>query len=136
RELLRIRGVPASVRVVNLAGEPLTTELADQIYAETSVKKVYDLYGPTETTTYSPGTLRTPGATATIGRPLTNEQVYVLDAAMQLCPIGVPGELFIGGDGLARGYLHQPSLTAEKFLPNPFKPGERVYKTGDLVRWR
>jgi amino acid adenylation domain-containing protein/FkbH-like protein len=136
RELLRVKGVPASVRVINLAGEPLTTELADQIYAETAVQKVYDLYGPTETTTYSTGTLRERGAAPTIGRPLANEQVFILDAQRQLLPIGVPGELYIGGDGLARGYLHRPELTAEKFVAHPFQEGARVYRTGDLARWR
>ncbi|HEX5223219.1 MAG TPA: amino acid adenylation domain-containing protein, partial [Verrucomicrobiae bacterium] len=136
RELLRVKGVPASVRVVNLAGEPLTTELADQIYNETSVEKVYDLYGPTETTTYSTGTLRKKGDAPTIGRPLANEQVYILDARRQPQPVGVPGELYIGGDGLARGYLHRPELTAERFVPHPFREGARLYKTGDLARWR
>ncbi len=139
RELLRVKGVPDSVRVVNLAGEPLATVLVDQIYSETAAAKVYDLYGPTETTTYSTGGLRKAGETATIGRPLANEQAYVLDASLQPAPIGVPGELYIGGDGLARGYLHRPELTAEKFIPNPFRNGdavERLYRTGDLARWR
>jgi amino acid adenylation domain-containing protein len=116
RELLRVKGIPPSVRVVNLAGEPLTTALADRIYEETKVAKVYDLYGPTETTTYSTGTLRRRGEAPTIGRPLANEQVYVLDSHMQPVPIGVPGELCIGGDGLARGYLHRPELTAQRFV--------------------
>src|SRR5206468_1906281 len=105
RELLRIKGVPPSVQVVNLAGEPLPTRLVDQIYAERAVQKVYDLYGPTETTTYSTFTLRKAGEPATIGRPLANEEVYLLDGQRQLVPIGVPGELYIGGEGLARGYL-------------------------------
>jgi amino acid adenylation domain-containing protein/FkbH-like protein len=136
RELLRVKGVPASVRVVNLAGEPLTTELADQIYRETSVQKVYDLYGPTETTTYSTFALRRPGDAPNIGRPLANEQVYILDSEMRLLPIDAPGDLYIGGAGLARGYLNRPDLTAERFVPNPFKPGARLYKTGDIARWR
>jgi amino acid adenylation domain-containing protein/FkbH-like protein len=136
RELLRLKGVPSSVRTVNLAGEPLAASLVDQIYAETSAQKVYDLYGPSETTTYSTFALRQPGEPATIGRPLANEQVYVLDSHLQPVGIGVPGELFIGGDGLARGYLNRPELTAEKFIPHPFKSGARVYRTGDLARWR
>jgi amino acid adenylation domain-containing protein/FkbH-like protein len=136
RELLRMKGIPASVRVINLAGEPLTSDLVDQIYAETCVRKVYDLYGPTETTTYSTFTLRQPGKPPTIGRPLANEQVYLLDAQRQLVPIGVPGELYIGGDGLARGYLNRPELTAEKFVPHPFQAGSRLYRTGDVARWR
>ena len=136
RELLRVNGVPSSVLVVNLAGEPLQTAVVDKIYGDTSVRKVYDLYGPTETTTYSTFTLRKPGEPATIGRPLANEQVYILDKQMQPMPIGIPGDLFIGGAGLARGYLNRPDLTAERFLANPHKPGERLYKTGDVARWR
>ncbi len=139
RELLRVKGIPASVRIVNLAGEPLATSLVDQIYAETSVAKVYDLYGPSETTTYSTGALRIAGEAATIGRPLANEQVYLLDRRQQPVPVGVPGELYIGGSGLAREYLHRPELTAEKFVPNPFRNGglpERLYRTGDLARYR
>ncbi|HET7624857.1 MAG TPA: amino acid adenylation domain-containing protein [Verrucomicrobiae bacterium] len=136
RALLRVKGIPPSVRVVNLAGEPLATSLVNQIYSETAVEKVYDLYGPSETTTYSTFTLRRANEPATIGRPLANEQVYLLDANRQPTPIGIPGELHIGGDKLARGYLNRPELTAEKFISNPFKPGTRLYKTGDVARWR
>jgi hypothetical protein len=136
RELLRLKGVPPSVRIVNLAGEPLTTALADQIYRETSVQKVFDLYGPTETTTYSTAALRKPGDPPTIGRPLANQQVYLLDSRLEPVGIGAPAEIYIGGDGLARGYLHRPELTSERFVPNPFKSGERLYRTGDLARWR
>jgi amino acid adenylation domain-containing protein/FkbH-like protein len=136
RELVRIKGIPDTVKVVNLAGEPLSTELVDAIYGQTGVSKVYDLYGPTETTTYSTFTLRQPAKKPMIGRPLSNEQVYLLDSRMQPVPIGVPGELHIGGAGLARGYLNRPELTNEKFIPNPFKHGTRLYKTGDLARWR
>jgi amino acid adenylation domain-containing protein len=136
RELLRVNGVSSSVRVVNLAGEPLATSLVEQIYSDTSVQKVHDLYGPTETTTYSTYTLRQPGATPTIGRPLPNEKVYLFDKEMQPVPIGIPGDLYIAGAGLARGYLNRPDLTAERFLPHPFAVGARVYKTGDLARWR
>ncbi|HPU55900.1 MAG TPA: amino acid adenylation domain-containing protein, partial [Verrucomicrobiota bacterium] len=136
RELLRIRGVPPNVRVINLAGEPLSTELVNQIHAETQVRKVYDLYGPTETTTYSTGALRQPGQPATIGRPLANERVYLLDRHGQPVPIGVPGEIHIGGAKVARGYWKRPDLTAERFVPDPFRPGARLYRTGDLARWR
>jgi len=136
RELLRAKGVPASVKVVNLAGEPLPTALVEEIYSQSNVQKVFDLYGPTETTTYSTFTLRKPKQPATIGRPLANEQVYLLDGQRQLVPIGVPGELYIGGDGVARGYLNRPEMTAERFVANPFRSGARLYRTGDLARWR
>lgn len=135
RELLRINGVPESVRVVNLAGEPLPAQLADRIYEQTRVEKVFDLYGPSETTTYSTFTLRERGGRATIGKPLANTQIYILDQNLQPVPIGVPGEIFIGGDGVARGYLHREDLTAERFLPNPFAKNSRIYKTGDIARW-
>ena len=98
-------------------------------------------YGPTENTTFTCCQTLTSfdtGRSVPIGRPISNTQVYVLSDEMEPVPVGVPGELFIGGDGLARGYLHDPSSTAEKFLPNPFAttPGERLYRTGDLVKWR
>lgn len=136
--LLRQNALPAGVRVVNLAGEPLTTELADRVYAVPTVQKVYDLYGPSEDTTYTTFKLRIPGESPSIGRPISNTQLYILDCHYKPTPIGVPGELFIGGAGLARGYLNRPELTADKFIPDPFshEPGARLYKTGDLARYR
>lgn len=98
-------------------------------------------YGPTENTTFTccyPMTdVRQVGVSVSIGRPITGTQIYLLDNHLQLVPVGVPGELHIGGDGLARGYLNRPDLTAEKFIPSPFSelPGERLYKTGDLARY-
>ena len=98
-------------------------------------------YGPTENTTFTtcyPMTnVDQVSSTVPIGRPIANTQVYILDQALQPTSIGVPGELYIGGDGLARDYLNRPELTAEKFIPHPFsqKPGARLYKTGDLVRY-
>jgi acyl-coenzyme A synthetase/AMP-(fatty) acid ligase/acyl carrier protein len=99
-------------------------------------------YGPTENTTFTTCYPITPASRLTpsvpIGRPIANTQVYVLDKQWQPVPIGVTGELYVGGDGLARDYLHQPRLTAEKFIPHPFagQPGARLYSTGDLVRYR
>jgi len=136
-ELLRMGAVPESVRTVNLAGEPLSTRLAQQLYDLRTIRKVYDLYGPSEDTTYSTFVLRSPHGPATIGRPIANTQVYILDRHLQPAPIGVPGELCLSGDGLARGYLNRPELTAEKFVPNPFsdRPGTRLYQTGDRARY-
>ncbi|MFP2964460.1 amino acid adenylation domain-containing protein, partial [Myxococcus sp. 1LA] len=98
-------------------------------------------YGPTESTTFTACHRMAPGDSVgdsvSIGRPIANTQVYVLDAAMQPVPVGVPGEVFIGGDGLARGYLRQPALTAERFVPNPFgSSGSRLYRSGDRARWQ
>ncbi len=99
-------------------------------------------FGPTETTTFAcchaMRTASAPiGGTVPIGPPIANTRVYVLDARLEPAPIGVPGELYIGGDGVARGYLHRPDVTAERFVPDPFspEPGGRLYRTGDLARW-
>lgn len=118
-------------------GEAFPPELAFQMLARGAT--VWNMYGPTETTIWST-TIRVKHQTASIpiGRPIANTQVYVLDQQFQPVPIGVPGELYIGGDGVARGYLNRPALTAEKFPPDPFSrnPGTRLYRTGDLVRYR
>ena len=99
--------------------------------------KIYNLYGPTETTIWS--TLKDLTGDyideISIGSPISNTQVYILDRNQKLLPIGVKGELYVGGDGVARGYLSNPGLTHEKFIKNPFRKGERLYSTGDLARW-
>ncbi len=118
------------------AGEALSREMADELLKRCD--ELWNLYGPTETTIYSTGTRIEPGAEPiTIGRPLPNTQVYILDEGLQPVPVGVVGELHIGGIGLAKGYLNRPELTAEKFIPNPFcsERGARLYKTGDLARY-
>ncbi|MGH7798832.1 MAG: amino acid adenylation domain-containing protein [Candidatus Binatia bacterium] len=117
-------------------GETLTTELATQLLARSS--SLWNMYGPTETTVWSSiCRVETPHAQIPIGRPIANTEMYVLDRHQQPLPIGVPGELYIGGSGLARGYLNHPELTDEKFVPDPFRPHthKRLYKTGDLARW-
>ncbi|HEX8245289.1 MAG TPA: amino acid adenylation domain-containing protein, partial [Longimicrobium sp.] len=136
--LLKSDGIPPGVRTVNLAGEPLRAELVDALYARGGIERVYDLYGPSEDTTYSTWTLRRAGGPTTIGRPISNSRAYVLGAALRPLPVGVPGELYLGGRGLARGYLGRPGLTAERFVPDPFsgEPGARLYRTGDRARWR
>jgi len=136
-ELLRGGAVPASVKTVNLAGEVLPESLVEQIYATTQAEKVYNLYGPTEATTYSTYTLVQRGSSVAIGKPIANTQCFILDAHRYPVPIGVSGELYLSGQGLARGYYGRPELTNERFVPNPFgeDEGARMYRTGDLCRW-
>ncbi|MCS7481004.1 amino acid adenylation domain-containing protein [Umezawaea endophytica] len=124
------------VRVVITGGEALSESLADALRA--AAHEVRNMYGPTETTIWSTvSDVDTAGpGTPTIGRPISNTRVYVLDSALCPVPPNVPGELYIAGDGLARGYLNRTDLTSERFLANPFgEPGSRMYRTGDVVRW-
>ncbi len=136
-ELVRLGGLPEKLTTVNLAGEPLRTELVTQLYEQPGVQRVYDLYGPSEDTTYSTYGLRLANQPASIGRPVSNTRAYILDSDLQPVPIGVAGELYLAGDGLARGYFERPQLTAERFVPDPFAldEGGRLYRTGDLVRY-
>ncbi len=138
--LLNSGDLPSSILTINLAGEALPRDLVQDLYRQTKVRRVCNLYGPTEDTTYSTWAVieaEEQGA-VTIGRPLPNTQVYIADDQMQLVPVGVVGELYLGGDGQARGYLNRPELTAERFVPDPFsnRTGSRLYKTGDLARYR
>ncbi len=132
--------IPASVRIINTAGETLKQALVDQLYGLGHVQHVYDLYGPSEDTTYSTCTRREANGPANIGRPLPNSAGYVLDGTGNPRPIGAAGEMCLAGAGLARGYLGRPALTAEKFLPDPFdtsaQGGGRLYRSGDLTRFR
>ncbi|HEX6751684.1 MAG TPA: amino acid adenylation domain-containing protein, partial [Longimicrobium sp.] len=136
--LLKDGAIPAGVKTVNLAGEPLRAELVDALYARGGIERVYDLYGPSEDTTYSTFTLRRAGGPASIGTPISNTRAYVLDARLRPLPVGVPGELYLGGRGVTRGYLGRPGLTAERYVPDPFsaEPGARMYRTGDRIRWK
>jgi acyl-coenzyme A synthetase/AMP-(fatty) acid ligase len=120
-------------------GEPLTPELAERLLAR--VGRLWNVYGPTETTVWSAAGLVRPGdRPITIGRPIANTQLYVLDASLQPLPVGATGELHIGGAGVALGYHHQPELTAERFIPVPRwlsgARGGRLFRTGDLARQR
>ncbi|NUU37569.1 non-ribosomal peptide synthetase [Pseudomonas sp. C2B4] len=129
--------IPPSVRIINLAGEPLKQSLVDALYQQPTVEHVYDLYGPSEDTTYSTWTRREAGGRANIGRPLKHTASYLLDADLQPVPQGVSAELYLSGAGITRGYLARPGLTAEKYVPNPFSnTGERLYRTGDLTRYQ
>ena len=137
RELLRLWTPGPSLRTINLAGEALARDLVDRIVEKASGVTVWNLYGPTETTVYSTGTRVDPDdrATPSIGRPIDGTTVYLLDQRLARVPIGVPGELYIAGAGVARGYLGHPELTAERYLSDPFTGG-RMYRTGDVVLWR
>jgi amino acid adenylation domain-containing protein len=116
-------------------GEAMPRELAAQLRPE--VARLWNLYGPTETTIWSTAWRVEKGdEPVLIGRPVANTQCYLLDGGGQPVPIGVAGELYIAGDGLARGYRNLPKLTDEKFIPNPFTSGSRMYRTGDLARYR
>ncbi|MFN2513804.1 MAG: amino acid adenylation domain-containing protein [Pyrinomonadaceae bacterium] len=136
--------LPASLRLVIVGNEKVLPErLATWQKTMGLGVRWINAYGPTEatitTTTYEPMGCRevNTGSSVPIGRPLANKQVYILDRYLQPVPIGVPGELYIGGDTLARGYLNRPNLTAERFIPHPFSTelGARVYKTGDVARY-
>jgi pristinamycin I synthase 3 and 4 len=125
---------PPSLRAL-LGGEALSQQLAERLCSTTSV---WNAYGPTEATmAQSAARLQLPvSALPPIGSPFPGSSMYVLDARLNPMPIGVPGELYIGGEQLARGYAGRPDLTAERFVPHPFVAAERLYRTGDVVRWR
>ncbi len=115
-------------------GEALPRDLANRLL--TGSGELWNMYGPTETTIWSSCNLVTPGSEPiTVGGPIANTQFYVLDRNDQPVPAGIPGQLHIGGDGVARGYYKRPALTAEKFVPNPLVAGGRMYRTGDSARW-
>ncbi|HSS52630.1 MAG TPA: amino acid adenylation domain-containing protein, partial [Thermoanaerobaculia bacterium] len=136
-ELLRAGPLPESVRTVALAGEVLPRVLAEEVHALGTVGRLLNLYGPSEDTTYSTfaGVAPEPGPPS-IGRPIAGGRAYLLGPGMEPVPLGVAGELYLGGAGLARGYLGRPELTAERFVPDPFagEAGARLYRTGDRAR--
>ena len=135
-ELLDAELLPPSLKTINLAGEALAPALVDRLYQSTSGVRIYDLYGPSEDTTYSTFALRKANGRATIGVPISNTKAYIVSPQGRRLPPGVAGELLLGGAGLARGYLNRPELTAEKFIPNAFGPaGGRLYRTGDRARF-
>ncbi|MGX9378451.1 non-ribosomal peptide synthase/polyketide synthase [Pseudomonas sp. JQ36] len=135
--LHRAGQIPPSVRIINLAGEPLKQALVEALYQQSTVEHVYDLYGPSEDTTYSTWTRRSAGGQARIGRALDHSASHLLDADLHAVPQGVSAELYLSGAGITRGYLGRAAMTAERFVPNPFVDnGERMYRTGDLIRER
>jgi amino acid adenylation domain-containing protein len=136
-EILRGAGFPPSVRTVNLAGEALRAELATAILSQAGVERLYNLYGPSEDTTYSTWARIGPEESEppSIGLAVDGGRSYVLSADLELASPGVAGELCLGGDGLSRGYQGRPALTAESFIPDAWsgRCGERLYRTGDLA---
>jgi natural product biosynthesis luciferase-like monooxygenase protein len=126
-----------SLSMLLVGGEAFPASLAAEL-AQVVEGKMLNMYGPTETTIWSTSDMvNEPGDQIPIGRPIANTQIYILDTHLQPLPAGVPGELYIGGDGLARGYLNHPGLTAVRFIPDPFSemPGARLYHTGDTARY-
>jgi amino acid adenylation domain-containing protein len=131
-------GLPPSVSAVNLAGEPLPRDLARRLGEPSGAIRITNLYGPSETTTYSTASRVSAMGEPNIGRPIAATRVYLRDAGPRPVGIGIPAELAIGGAGVARGYLGRPDLTAERFVPDPWsgEAGLRLYRTGDLARFR
>lgn len=134
-------GSLVNVKYLLAGGDVLSPAHVKKALSELPQTTIINGYGPTENTTFTccytvPRTW-SGEQSIPIGTPISNTQAYILDSEMQPCPIGVFGELYVGGDGLAAGYLNAPELTSSKFLPNPFsdRPGEKLYRTGDLVRW-
>nr|WP_267898529.1 non-ribosomal peptide synthetase [Actinomadura sp. WAC 06369] len=147
-----ISGVPSAVAAlvargglrleagdIALGGEALPPQLVRDLRALLPDARISNIYGPTEATIFVTGWYDDGNArgNAPIGRPMANTRAYVLDERLRPVPVGTPGELYLAGEGLARGYLHRPGLTADRFVACPFggRPGERMYRTGDLVRW-
>ncbi len=134
---------PAAVgrlRQVLFGGEAVDAGSVRRLVERGGAVRVLHVYGPTENTTFSTwqevDAVAPEARTVPIGRPVASTDAFVLDGALGLVPVGVVGELYVGGDGLARGYRRRPELTAERFVPHPFgEPGERLYRTGDRVRW-
>ncbi|GAA0555789.1 non-ribosomal peptide synthetase [Chitinophaga japonensis] len=132
--LIRLGTSFSNVRLINMAGEPVPRAIKDHFRGSGII--IRNLYGPSEDTTYSTCyRFSDDDDRILIGKPISNTRVYILDAANSLVPVGFPGELCIAGAGLARGYLNQEQLTTQRFVPNPFEPGERMYRTGDIARW-
>ncbi|MGW3961742.1 non-ribosomal peptide synthase/polyketide synthase [Amycolatopsis sp. NPDC005003] len=135
-QLLAQGAVSVRPSTVVLAGEALTRHALDDIRKALPDSRIANIYGPTESTVYATAWYHDTDRTPPIGRPIAGIRAYVLDRGMRPVPVGVPGELHLGGAGVARGYLNRPGLTAVRFVADPFgAPGARMYRTGDIVRW-
>ena len=132
----------ASLKYVLFGGEAVEPKWVKEVLEKGAPANLLHVYGPTENTTFSSWyrveQVSETATTIPIGHAIANTQTYVLDEQQQLVPVGVPGELYLGGEGLAREYLRSAALTAERFIPHPFRAevGARLYRTGDLVRWQ
>ncbi|MDD3894069.1 MAG: amino acid adenylation domain-containing protein, partial [Syntrophomonadaceae bacterium] len=124
----------ADITDIILGGEAFPLSLLEQLKKITNAR-IINGYGPTEATVYSTFKDLTDENKITIGKPLANTRAYIMDINHNLLPTNITGELYIGGAGLARGYLNQEELTGERFIPSPLDPGERIYRTGDLAKW-
>ena len=134
--LLEQLGANLTFKRVILAGEALGTDLVKEHYDLFPGTQLFNEYGPTENTVWATVALVEKDTDlVTIGKPINHTNVYILDNNQNIVPKGVIGEMYLGGDGVSQGYLNRAELTAEKFIPNPFKEGTRLYKTGDLGRW-
>ena len=122
-----------NLEYILVGGEAVPSNLVKKL-KKLSNAKIFNMYGPTETTVWSTIKDLTQTSLITIGTPIANTYTYILDDNKQVLPIGVNGNLFIGGDGVGNGYLNRPELTAEKFIDNPFVPGTKMYDTGDIAR--
>ncbi|MFC0527590.1 amino acid adenylation domain-containing protein [Phytohabitans kaempferiae] len=139
RALVAAGALPRSTRIVGLGGEAVTGTLVDDLYATGHVEAVYNLYGPTEDTTYSTHAVLLPREQPPpIGALLPHGRGYLLDGALRPVPVGAVGELYLAGRGLSRGYVNQAALTASRYVADPYAetPGERMYRTGDIARYR
>ncbi|OBZ13243.1 non-ribosomal peptide synthetase [Bacillus sp. FJAT-26390] len=135
--LLADEGAAEALGLLNyilLGGEPFPAVLREQLTQITNAR-LFNMFGPTETTVWSTMQELTSEEAITIGRPIANTSVYILGEHQELLPIGMAGELCISGYGLARGYWNRPELTDEKFVPHPFESGQKLYRTGDLAKW-
>ncbi|MBY8914329.1 amino acid adenylation domain-containing protein [Bacillus sp. YC2] len=127
----------SGLHTLYVGGEALSPALMNTVRQRCPNLSLYNIYGPTENTTFSTffEIKQDFSQPIPIGKPISNSTAFIIDKNGRLAPIGVPGELCVGGDGVAKGYLHRPELTKEAFVQHPFYPGEKMYKTGDLARW-